>query len=278
MSKIIKSIVLCIISVLLIVGMTACSSNEKNEVSDQSFTEVGKKLAEAVSKLEFIIEAPTEVSTEQPTEKPTEKPTERPTEEPTERPKETQKPVTNENNKVYEDNISVNTDNVLFIGNSLVEGIRICTNTNHGFLSVTGISLEGLKSNVYSQIANYNCDTVIIGMGTNELGSYGKDLFKKSYKDLINKIRSVNPDAQIICMSIPPVTDYRSSYDTLFNNNNVKLYNEYIKEICLESDTMYLDNTQFFGETLDSNWSGDGIHLTGTVYANWYNFIFNQIS
>ena len=169
------------------------------------------------------------------------------------------------------------TDNILFIGNSLVEGIRLCTQTNNDFLSVTGISLEGLKSDIYSQIPNYSCDTVIIGMGTNELGSYTESQFKKSYTDLINRIRSVNANARIICMSIPPITANRSSADALFNNNNVKKYNVYIKEISAENNTLYLDNTPFFGEVLNSSWSGDGIHLIGSIYAKWYNFIRNNI-
>ena len=215
-------------------------------------------------------EAETEAETEPVTEKPTKKPTEAPTEKPTQKP--TEKPTN------PTQNISVNTDNILFIGNSLVEGIRLCTYTNNIYLSEGGISLDGLKNNIYSQIPLYSCKTVIIGMGTNELGSYTESHFKSSYKELINQIKSSNPNADIVCMSIPPVYANRSSYDSLFNNYNVQIYNEYIKDIADETQTYYLDNSSFFGDTLNSNWTGDGIHLTGYVYADWYDFIVSQIS
>ena len=180
--------------------------------------------------------------------------------------------ITNYNNS------DINNDRILFIGNSLIEGIRICNNTNHDFLSVSGISLEGLKSNIYNQISNYSCTTVIIGMGTNELGNYSETQFKNSYKDLISQIYLVNSNARIICMSIPPITNSRSFYDTLFNNNNVQIYNQYIQEICAENNLIYLDNTPFFGNVLNENWSSDGIHFNGYVYTDWYNFIISQIT
>ena len=256
-------------TILLTINLTGCN-NDKKSYEEKSSTkdEVCTEVTTAVPTEQETISCatiPAEKTTEKPTVKPTEKPTQTPTEKVTENP-------------VVQNNISVNTNNILFIGNSLVEGIRLCNQTNHDFLSITGISLDGLKSNIYNQIPNYSCNTVIIGMGTNELGSYSESQFKNSYKDLINKIYSVNKNSKIICMSIPPITNSRSSYDTLFNNTNVQKYNKYIEEICNETNTIYLDNTPFFGYTLNEEWSGDGIHLIGYVYIDWYDFIISQIS
>lgn len=171
----------------------------------------------------------------------------------------------------------INTENILFIGNSLIEGIKISTNTSHNFICKVGISLDGLKDNYYNKINNYNFNTVIIGMGTNELGYYTKEHFEKSYIDLINKIKSVNPNADIITLSIPPVSQNKSSKDKNYNNNNVKIYNEYVKEISKNYNTYYIDNSKFFGEVLSYNWTGDGIHFNGSIYKNWYEFIINEI-
>lgn len=175
-----------------------------------------------------------------------------------------------------EEKEKIDTENILFIGNSLIEGIKISTNNSHNFICKVGINLEGMKNNYY-KINNYKFNTVVIGMGTNELGYFSKEKFTKSYIDLINKIRTVNPNAHIITLSIPPLSQYKSSKDKYFNNNNVKLYNQYIKEISEKNNTLYIDNSKFFGEVLPSNWTGDGIHFNGSIYKKWYEFIINEI-
>lgn len=171
----------------------------------------------------------------------------------------------------------LNTDNLVFVGNSLVEGLGMVSNDNNIFFTKVGITLEGLKSNIYSSLQRQSCDIVVIGMGTNELGSYDESLFKTEYKDLINHIRDINKDSVIICLSIPPVSDRKSNNDSLFNNNNVVLYNEYIREIVDNENLIYIDNSEFFGSVLKSEWTGDGIHLIGSVYKDWYSFVLDKI-
>lgn len=174
--------------------------------------------------------------------------------------------------------LDIDTNNVVFIGNSLVEGLKIGSNGQNNFICKVGISLDGLKKGYYNQLYNYTCDTVVIGMGTNELGYYEEFRFKTSYMDLVNHIRSINPDCNIICLSIPPVTQNKSNNSSYFNNYNVKRYSEYIQELCNENNMIYLDNTPFFGEVLSSKWSGDGIHMSGSVYREWYKFVIEKIS
>ena len=132
--------------------------------------------------------------------------------------------------------LNINTENLIFVGNSLVEGLRLYSNDSNVFLDKIGISLEGLKSEIYGKLNNYTCDTVVIGMGTNELGYYNEEKFKSSYMDLINKIYSINSNSVIICMSIPPVSQIKSDSDSHFNNSNVKVYSQYIKDICEENN------------------------------------------
>ena len=174
--------------------------------------------------------------------------------------------------------LGIDTDNLVFIGNSLVEGLRIGSNGQNNFICKVGISLDGLKSNYYNKLYNYSCDTVVIGMGTNELGYYDESRFKDSYMDLVNHIRSINSDCTVICLSIPPVSQNKSNSSSYFNNSNVKKYNEFIKELCEENNLYFIDNTPFFGEVLSSKWTGDGIHMSGSVYREWYKFVIEKIS
>ena len=172
---------------------------------------------------------------------------------------------------------NINIENIVFVGNSLIEGLKLYSNSSNTFLSKVGINLDGLKSNIYSQLESFSCDTVVIGMGTNDLGYYSEEKFKSSYMDLINKIYSINPSSVIICMSIPPVSQGKSDNDKQFNNDNVEIYNQYIKNICEENNLIYLDNTKYFGDCLNNNWTSDGIHLRGNIYKEWYDYIIEEI-
>ena len=173
---------------------------------------------------------------------------------------------------------TINIDNVVFVGNSLIEGLRLHSGSNAVFLSKGGINLDGLKSYIYQTLTLYDCEIVIIGMGSNEMVYFTKDMFMNSYRDLIEHIRSINPDSKIICMSVPPVTRSRSKEDLDYNNDKVKLFNSYIEELCLsDSSLILLDNTKFFGDFLNSEWSADGRHLYDKIYKEWYDFIVLEL-
>jgi len=180
---------------------------------------------------------------------------------------------------VLEKKLNIDTNNMVFVGNSLVEGLRLYSESNNVFLCKVGIDLKGLKSDIYKKLKNYSCETVVIGMGTNELGYYNEEVFKNSYKDLIEYVRSINPETNIICLSIPPVSEKKSNSSDNFNNYNVKKYNGYIQDIIAEDTSLlFVDNKDFFGEVLSTDFTGDGIHLRGKVYQKWYQYIIEKIS
>lgn len=173
---------------------------------------------------------------------------------------------------------AIENDRIMFIGNSLVEGLRLNNDSKNQFYCKVGISLNGLQSKIYSQIDNADFDVAIIEMGTNELGSWNSEEFKSSYTDLIDRILSNNPSAQVFCLSIPPLSSSRDTSGGRFNNKNAKTYNSYIESVANSFDqTTFIDCSIFFGDVLNSEWTGDGIHLSGRIYRDWYNWIIETI-
>ena len=162
---------------------------------------------------------------------------------------------------------------ILFIGNSLTEGMRITVETENDFICKSGVSLDGLD---LTGIELMEFKVVVINMGTNELGVYDEEHFKTSYRTLIETIKEVNSDARIICCSIPPISN-NNDYPPHYNNENAKLYSTYIQEIANEYNLEYLDNTEFFGENLKADWTDDGLHFNGEIYIAWYNFLMEKI-
>ena len=180
--------------------------------------------------------------------------------------------------EVVDTKLHIDTNNMIFVGNSLVQGLKSVSNDNNVFYCKVGENLYGLNKKVSSQLSNHSCETVVIGMGTNELGWYTKKQFEEQYGVLVRKIREINPNSNIVVLSIPPVSQSKSDSSSAYNNSNVKKSNEYIKKICVDNSLLFLDCSAYFGDVLRSDWTGDGMHLTGNAYIGWYDFIKSEIS
>jgi len=168
-------------------------------------------------------------------------------------------------------------DDILFVGNSLINGIQLTTEGSE-FIAVGGATLQSMReSGKYNEIKNKNFDVVAIGFGTNELGAVTKQTMFNEISILCKEIYKANEDAIIIILSAPPVSAYRDSIGDRINNNNVKEMNKWLKEISFEQGLYYIDNSEFFGDMLLFEQTGDGVHLKGYLYQEWYSFILEKI-
>lgn len=156
-----------------------------------------------------------------------------------------------------------------FVGNSLMEGMRLNSNDGYPFQCEVGISLPSLNRKL-SPPDSYNM--AVIEMGTNELGAYSEQKFKEGYITLINTL-----NCPCYCLSIPPVNEGKSTYAARVCNENVVLYNSYIRDVCEDTGATYVDCSEFFGDTLPDKWTWDGLHLTSATYASWYEWIKEAI-
>jgi len=156
-----------------------------------------------------------------------------------------------------------------FVGNSLMEGMRLNSSDGYPFQCKVGISLPTLNQQL-SPPDNY--DIAVIEMGSNELGAYSEQRFKTEYVKLINTL-----NCPCYCLSIPPCNESKSHYAARISNDNVQLYNNYIQDVCVDTGAVYVDCSDFFGDFLQAEWTGDGLHLTSTVYSNWYQWVLAKI-
>lgn len=156
-----------------------------------------------------------------------------------------------------------------FVGNSLVEGMRLNSDDGYPFCCKVGISLKELNDTL--KLPD-DYDIAIIEMGSNELGLYSEEQFVEEYKTLIQTL-----SCPCYCLSIPPCNEGKSRYAPRVNNKNVVEYNEYVQRVCEETGATYIDCSSFFGSTLKKEWTGDGLHLRPSVYAEWYQWTLDQI-
>ncbi len=189
--------------------------------------------------------------------------------------------------------------NTLFVGDSRIQGLGIACSSS------TPATFFGVQSATASQIDTREGITVNVGgvskkltiidaikqdgrqfervymmFGINELGSGGGTAaIIRGYKSAIEKVRAVQPNAQICVMGVMPVFNscsYVSGYTGTVANPKILALNEALISMAEELDAYYLDTYHLFaasdGQLLPSA-SSDGIHLNSSANRSMMEYI-----
>ena len=177
----------------------------------------------------------------------------------------------------------------VFIGDSRTEGLMIYTGLHTAtFYTATGlmvntaqtkpvIGLEnGGKGTVLDALRQHSFGRIYIMLGVNELGwPYGEQ-FKGEYTKLIRAVKEIQPQAQIYIQSILPVSQKKSEGDPIYNNENVRKFNGWIREVAAQEGADFLnvsEAVQDAGGNLPEGASSDGIHLTKEYCNIWLEYL-----
>ncbi|NMA07842.1 MAG: hypothetical protein GX929_01840 [Clostridiales bacterium] len=176
----------------------------------------------------------------------------------------------------------------VFIGDSMLTAFKAYTGlkTPDYFAAISmnifGVSKkqvieqsDGSKITILDALAKKTYGKVYLALGLNEIG-YAPDYFAARYKELVAKIRELQPDADIYLMSLPPVGRYVSSYADLYTLKRVTLYNETIYGVTRDTGCYYLDIYSALADEegyLPSDASRDGIHFGKAYYIKWLEYL-----
>lgn len=171
---------------------------------------------------------------------------------------------------------NVDAENVVVVGNSLVTGLDM-VDDEYQYIAKVGISFNGFDGNgFYDKIAASSANTIVVQMGTNELG-WSVENFENAYRTFIERTQELKPDAELILTTIVPLSQNRDNTDSKFNNTHARAFDEIIYKLAEEYNLLVIDNHELFGEVLDSNKTGDGIHLSGGTYREWSDFLKEKL-
>lgn len=183
-------------------------------------------------------------------------------------------------------------DDVLFIGDSRVEGLKLYSGLDNAkFYCKEGIALNkiltekivkikinGKKETVSIQRAlkEKNFGKIYIMIGINEIGYRDNENFKEKYSEIIEKIKKLQPEAKIVLMGIMKVTNQYANKNPQFSNGNINAKNVMIAELADGKNVFYMD---FNPEICDSkggikkSYTWDGVHLKAEYYSIWVDFL-----
>lgn len=171
------------------------------------------------------------------------------------------------------DNLAISQDDIVFVGDSLIEANNWNELFPNQFTKNRGIiadTTEGVLNRI-DGIIDGQPKKIFFMVGTNdiEFGVSSKEIVS-NYKQIIQNIQKGSPETDIYVESILPIND-----DALLSNRT----NESIKSLNSELETLtdqlqvnYIDlYTSFLDEDnkLDDKLSEDGLHLNGEGYILW---------
>lgn len=152
-------------------------------------------------------------------------------------------------------------------------GLTIYKMFNSEIVPVEGqkkkISVEqALSSNSYAKI--------YIMIGINEMGTGTVESFTEAYKEAVDHLLELQPDAIIYIQGIIKVTTKRSEQGDYINNEGIEARNEALSQLADNERIFYLDvNPAICDETggLTASYTFDGVHLKAQYIDIWKTFL-----
>lgn len=139
--------------------------------------------------------------------------------------------------------------------------------TEEGTISVD----QALRENSFGKI--------YIMLGLNEIGVGDTQYFKDAYKEVIDRITELQPDAIIYIQGIMHVAAKKSDHDKVFNNDIINERNAAIAELADQKRIFYIDMNEAVDDgngNLDSTLSFDDVHLKASSYERWHEFLLHN--
>lgn len=125
---------------------------------------------------------------------------------------------------------------------------------------------------------------IFVMLGSNGMTSDGDiSVMQNTYKTLIDKLSAACPNSEIYCLSVTPVTkDSTAAASGGITNDIIKSFNDYIDNLCSESDIQYLDVYTLLCDS-DGFFSAefaemDGLHFLGSTYDTMLSYIQTKLS
>lgn len=178
---------------------------------------------------------------------------------------------------VYKKPEILKSDNIVFLGDSIVEYYPI--DSIYYDLPIVKSGVAGYKttdilSRMDSMVYAYNPTKVILLIGTNDImiDKDGQvDEVYTNIKKIVSNIRKNRSHAKIYIQSIYPVNKKVDSKQVADRNNNkIKKINKKILEYCKEQDLQYINMYDKLTDSegnLSSEYTSDGLHPNDLGYA-----------
>ncbi|MDE7321625.1 MAG: hypothetical protein K2N73_02650 [Lachnospiraceae bacterium] len=177
-----------------------------------------------------------------------------------------------------------------FIGDSRTVGISAYSGIENAvFLCKTSLSIYDYekpkvtyndeKKSVRDVLTEQQFGKIYLMVGINECGTGTAQSFFEHYRDVVNDIRKLQPDALIFIQGNLFITEQKSSEGTAITNENIAERNALIATLANQKDIFYIDiNESSLCEegALVPDYTWDQVHIKAQYYPIWKDFLLNH--
>ena len=199
---------------------------------------------------------------------------------------ETQVPTTYSFTSVTEDYFN----DAVFIGDSRTVGISEYSGIeNATFLCKTSLSIydytkpkityNDKTTSIQEVLQNEKFGKIYLMVGINECGYGTPESFYELYREVVEDIRKLQPDALIFIEGNLLVTESKSESNESITNENISSRNDLIATLANQKDTFYIDINQSSlceNGALIPDFTWDQIHIKAQYYEVWKDFLLDH--
>ena len=176
-----------------------------------------------------------------------------------------------------------------FLGDSRTEGLQIHSGLSEAdFFTDVGLMVnealeekklplpDGGRGTAVEALAGKAYRRIYLMFGVNELGWDADSVFERDYEALLRAIQEAQPEAVLYVQTIFPVTEEKSREDETYNNDNVRRFNERVREAAEAAGAVLVETAGLFDDgegNLPADASTDGVHLTHDYYLQWLAYL-----
>lgn len=179
----------------------------------------------------------------------------------------------------------------VFIGDSRTVGMQEYGGLSDvsAFYAATGLSVHKMfekkivevpgqkeKITVEEALQTYSFEKIYLMLGINEMGTGTVESFMEKYKEAVEHLRELQPDAIIYLQAIMKVTEERSNQGDYIHNEGIDLRNAEIAKLADNVHVYYLDvNESICDETgaMEASYTHDGVHLKAQYVSLWKDYL-----
>lgn len=141
------------------------------------------------------------------------------------------------------------------------------------------ITYENKKTSIHDVLAQKQFKKVYFMVGINECGYGTNEDYAKTYREIIQDIRSLQPDALIYVQGNLFVTDHKSKSNSKITNERIQERNDIIQSLENKYDIFYLDINESDlckDGALIPEYTWDEVHIKAQYYSIWKDFYLSH--
>lgn len=148
------------------------------------------------------------------------------------------------------------------------------------FKDPDGVFKDGnWQENIRDSLSEKQYGKIYLMVGINELGVGDAEYYKEHYKEVLEEIHELQPNAIIYIQANMKVTEERSNRGDCINNEELEARNQAIAELADNETYFYIDiNEVVCDETgnLDPDTTFDGVHMYANCIDIWTDFLMEH--